>query len=352
MKKKIITAIAILMGLHVVSLAILTTVFPPESLSTDGIEPKVEYFEAHTGGGFSGGFQSQFKAYRDGSGYHIFFKNSKGDSKTYDLTKSEYILCASPRKEDLQKMADFEGVKGADLFYTSVKVKYQGETELVIPGKSYDLSSYGSLLKNLSTIVRVKEQHLEKDPSLDISKRLCSYALSHKQDFLTVTYSRTDNENTSEDDFSISFYAGVWDRYSKDLVEYIRLCQRNAQYYAEESSQKFSISRDFFNEDSKIVNYNGHRSFFKMKTEEDMAAFCIFSPDTGEVIYSLSTMPAGYTQERYEQDITAIAGGKIVSSKLDTAVTIEVISFFALTAITVLTIYLTGRKKKDQTAEQ
>ena len=89
--------------------------------------------------------------------------------------------------------------------------------------------------------------------------------------------------------------------------------------------------------------------YLKAKIFVNVVFFHMTTPAINESVTIYSIVPGGADADEYMNDMIGIFNNYSNRCKLDRAVTIEVISFFAVTAATVLVIYLTNRKKDQET---
>lgn len=335
---------AILLVLHILALGILTAVFPSTGLSRNLSmpDPEVEYLDIVTGGGIAGGFQHQLRAYQDLSGYHLYFKDREGKETTYDLTKEEYLLCVPLRQRDVEKLINFPGAQGSDMFESVIRIKIYGGKETEIPRKAYSMRPEALILNNIQTLAVIKKHGRESEPFVKLSERLTSYALACDLPFALSYYELIPASGSSSNNNSLRCSVSCYDTLPKDLLYYCRLCTRNAEMFQSEEP----IALEFFKTDTRTININGQRSIYLSKTFEDKSLFFAFTPGTREIIYIISPTPEKMSYEEYENDIIALFEGHMYgTSQLGTALAIEVISLFALAGIMSLGIYFSKKKK-------
>ena len=363
MLKKIITAVAVLTVLHVIVLGILSTVYPAKSSNLNVVdqEPDVEYFEFYTHGGVGGSFHHEAKVYQDATGYHLYYhlperkrydmiKKEYVDlpayEKTLDLTKFEYLQCTSISRSNVQSIIEAEPPEITDALMTSVRIKFKGEDEIKIEDKRHGYPYWFEPMENILFMGELKKEHLENDKFVLLYNDLASYAMKQSSPFLRAESDLFyDSSNSIRELMSLSLGvpAGLWN--NQDLQDYARKC-RNAQNFKE---GKDSPARDFIVNDSIIVDYAGNKAYLKAKVFGNVVFFHMTTPAINESVTVYSIVPGGADADEYLNDMIGIFNNYSNRCKLDRAVTIEVISFFAVTAATVLVICLTNRKKDQET---
>ena len=329
--KKIITAVAILMVLHVAALGVLSLVYPVRYRldRTYGAEPDVEYFEFTTEGGFSGGFQYTAKVYQDAMGYHLYYKDRNNYERTFTLTKLEYLQATAISQDDIDALMSFKERQIYDAYRTTVKIKFKDKEELEIPEKIYDASRYNYPMQNVLQIVTIKKEGQDNDHMARINKRLYSYYLKNPADNYVLIYSRR------------TYKRGDWDSrmfFSKGLLT------ANQELIDFETDAKKNYKTD-----STVINYDGRRAFVKAKLVNGKVCIYITLAKSGSKYYDdivlYSPLPEGISFEEYKQEVCGILLSTSNESIRNKAVLIETAVFFAAAFVTAGIAAAAGKKK-------
>ena len=330
--KKIITAVAILMVLHVAALGVLSLVFPVRYRldRTYGAEPDVEFFEFTTEGGYAGGFQYTAKVYQDAMGYHLYYKDRNNYERTFTLTKLEYLQATAISQEDLDSMMSYKGQQIYDAYRTTVKIKFKDKEELEIPEKTYDASQYNYPMQNVLQIVTIKQEGQDNNHMARINKRLYSYYLKNPADNYVLRYSRS------------TYKRGDWDSwmfFSKGLLT------ANQELLDFEGDAKRNYKTD-----CTVIDYDGRRAFVKGKLVNGKVCFCITLAKSNSKYYDYmilySPLPEGVSFEDYKKEVCGILISTSNENARNKAVLIEVITFFTTTLRTVGILILTEKAKR------
>jgi hypothetical protein len=344
--RKIFTAIAVLVGLHIISLGTLCAVFPVDKHydNTYGKDTGVESFEFYADGGIAGCFHYRAKVWKDATGCHLYYKDQDGFEKTFVLSKLEYLQCAGLSQEDADELVSYEGSRVMDGITTSVRIKFKGRKEIEIPRKCYDLSRYELPFRNVLEVVRVKKEHLENDYSVKLNSLLSSYLLKYGVPFSSFIYNKYHKE-TSGTESHYFYYKGLSGRHStEELTAFERQCI-NHRFFREDRQTE---SLDFMTKDSTVVSLNGHKAYMKAK-ESDGLAYLFIGSETRETVVILSPIPEGISFEEYKQDVCGIFenanNAKDNRYLLGSAVLAETAALFAAAVVTAVVMYCLRDKK-------
>lgn len=330
--KKIITAVAILMVLHVAALGVLSSVYPVSHRldRTYGVDPDVEYFEFTTEGGFAGGFQYTAKVYQDAMGYHLYYKDRNNYERTFTLTKLEYLQATAISQEDIDAMMSFKGQQIFDAYRITVKIKFKDKAETEIPEKIYDASRYNYPMQNVLQLVTIKKEGQDNDHMARINKRLYSYYLKKPADNYVLRYSRKTYKRGDRD--SWMFFSKGLLTANQELLDFEDDAKRN------------------YKTDCTVINYDGRRAFVKAKLVNGKVCFCITLAKSGSKYYDYmilySPLPEGVSFEEYKKEVCVILTSTSNENTRNKAVLIEVITFFTATFITVGTLILAEKAKR------
>lgn len=329
--KKIIVAIAILMLMHFAALGVLAALYPVNPLfdrTYDG-RPEVECFEFSTGGGLAGHFRYSAKIWQDGAGYHLYYKEYEKPDKTFSLTKLEYLQCTGFSRADAEAMAAFEGARIADGFYTTVRIKFKGSTEIKMPAKSYDGNEFGSLMSNVRQIVSVKQDNHENDPLVKLNNRLSNYSLKNNVDFYTLSYRKKDRKSEAWNN-SLYFSKGI-------------LFQPRQIYYF-----RRDCARSFVPEECTVFDFEGQKAYIRAFESDDTCCFYIYLQESRDEIVLISSKPKEASLEEYKRDFCSMMTDTSKASSRDKAVMIEVAAFLAVTFMTVVIMYIIVLKTESR----
>lgn len=327
--KKTIIALAILMLFHIAALAVISSVYYVDNkyYKTYGTRPDVECFEFVKEGGLAGGFHYRIRVWHDAMGYHLYYKDRDDFEKTFTLTKLEYLQCTAFSRETINKMASFDGMRITDGFRITVRVKFKGTDEILIPAKTYDLSIYELPMDNVIQMVWVKRYGHDNDNMAMFSRLLCSYCLKNNVDSYYLSYYRSKHKLGDQNN-RMTFSKGII-TLSKEIVDFQRVCRRTDN-----------------TEDCTVIDYEGQKAYIKDMEADGVVCFYIRLSESKDEITLYSDMPEGVTLEEYRQELCSMLMSNTNGNIREKAVLIEVAAFFAAAFIIVLITSLTGRTKK------
>ena len=291
MKKKALIAALILLitGAIVLGTVLILNKMKDSRPFVERTDPQIEYISLTSGGGISGHYDKEIKAYQDGSGYHLYYRYN-GEEETYDLTKSEYLICTNYPEEYFNELQEAEEVRGADLIYESVDVKFIGKDSFYIRGKAYS----GQVLTALRYYATVKANGIENREFYAIQTRVSEYLLEHK---VSVAGFRFQLKTPSSDTYSgnLCFWEHL-DITGEELADY----RATSSFLNRLSDPKLG------KEDFKEIKIHGKTAYYITHIESNMISVALTIPDDTEVMTFYSTPPEGMSLEKYLKVMTEL----------------------------------------------
>ena len=302
-------------------------------------EPKIEYFNIHTSGGYST-HDIDLTAYTDDGRYYLEFNNNLSDKPDdhvkYELSKTEYLLCTNI---DIQTLEEYPGDWGNDIPEETLTIKEKGKEEIVIDKKMY--SNYSDQNFGLCRqIYDMKKKAPEGKVSYDTYIKLASYLYSNEANFALLRYGG-----------SIFEYDDPTFKEVCINKKYVRIPKKLKELYSdsnclikEPKTEKGAKHKEEVLKKFIQTDYLGSKAYYSEVISENDGSlgFVLASPKSGYIILFYGDIPKETEPQQYLDDVRSIIEGDPAGK---TAVTIALSAETALfVAVMFFAVKRTRRK--------
>ena len=347
--KKIAIIVPVLICLYLITAGITYVKLEPVDMvammdaEIDKIEPQVEYIEKKASGI---SYPYDIRAYQDGSGYHLYYSNGEDVDATYDLTKVEFLQCTDFTNDIIKELEEIESIKGNDILYDEITIKFKGEDEIVVPPKAYEgrtlmpLYYYADLKTgNYKEIFHLwVGMDLEGKNFPQINEKLYKYYILNKAPYAFFD-GRAYKEGVYYPKWLYATHPGsVILSYPGD--EYYDI---DLRAWLEKSDEELAESGI-----SKII-CNGKEAYFQCAASEDALTVFLFFPEEVEKVYLFAPIPENTTKEELQADLIMLLDDNAVKDQRGKIIAIESIAFGIVIVVSIVILVIVNRKvaKRD-----